>query len=202
MSMNHVKEAQVAYPILDLLRKRWSPCIFASKPVEKEKLLSLFEALRWAPSSYNEQPWNLIIGIQGEGEAYSQILNCLVDTNIEWAQQAPILGVSVAQLTFSRNGKPNRYAVHDVGLGMGALILQATALGLSVHQMAGFRVEQAKGVLHIPEGYEPVAAFAIGYAGEIDDAPSELRVRDQAVRTRKSQRDFIFEGKMGCPWLA
>jgi nitroreductase len=202
MPTAHAKEAKVGHPVLELIRKRWSPCVFSEKPVEHEKLLSLFEAARWAPSCYNEQPWSMILGIAGEGEAHGKILSCLVDANVLWAQHAPVLGLTVSRLAFARNGKPNRHAIHDVGLAMGVLVIQATALGLNVHQMAGFRVEQAREVCEIPEGHEPVAAFAIGYVGDPSAAAPKLRERDEAERTRKPLEEFLFVSKHGQRWQA
>jgi len=95
--------------------------------------------------------------------------------------------LSVAKLTFSRNDKPNRHAYHDVGLAVSQLIVQATALGLRAHQMAGYDVEKARETYVIPEGFDPVAVLAIGYSGE--ETPSS--------RTRRSQDEIAFRGRWG-----
>lgn len=193
-----LKEAvETEYPILDLIRRRWSPVVYCERPIEIEKLHTLFEAARWMPSSYNEQPWSFIIGIKGEGEAHERILQCLVAKNQAWAQSVPVLGLSVACLNFKKSGKPNRHAIHDVGLAMGGLILQAVALDLRVHQMAGFNVQQAREACHVPEGYEPVAAFGIGYIGDPQGADEEQRTRDESPRVRKPQNEFLFTGEWG-----
>ena len=173
----------VDYPVLELIKKRWSPYVFATTPVEDEKLRILFEAARWAPSSYNEQPWAFILGI--EPEAHAKILSCLVEFNQEWAGPVPVIGISVAKLNFEKNGKPNRHAMHDVGSAMGMLCLQATELGLCVHQMAGFDVDKAKKVCKIPDGWEPAAAFAIGYPGDPKKAQADLADKDKEPRPRK-----------------
>src|SRR2546426_5475838 len=131
------KLAETQYPIHDLLRKRWSPRAFSSRPVEPDKLRSLWEAARWAPSSYNEQPWSFIVATKEDEAEYARLLSCLVEGNIQWAQHAPVLMVSVARLSFDEDGNPNLHAFHDVGQAVANLIVQATALGLVVHQMAG-----------------------------------------------------------------
>src|SRR5207247_9166076 len=123
--------------IHDLLRRRWSPRAFSDRRVEPDKLRSLGEAARWSPSSYNEQPWSFIVGTKEDEAEYARLLSCLVEGNIEWAQHAPVLMVSVARLSFEEDGKPNRHAFHDVGQAVANLIVQATALGLVVHQLAG-----------------------------------------------------------------
>src|ERR1700726_4028770 len=97
-----------------LIRHRWSLRAFDSKPVEAEKLRALFEAARWAPSSYNAQPWYFFVGTKDDPEAYSRVLDTFVEFNQSWAKQAPVLALSVAKLIFD-DGKPNRHALHDVG---------------------------------------------------------------------------------------
>ncbi|MFQ5818024.1 MAG: nitroreductase family protein [Terriglobia bacterium] len=191
------KPADTEYPIHELLRQRWSPRAFAARSVEPEKLRSLFEAVRWAPSSFNEQPWSFLVAIRETPGEYERMLSCLVEGNIRWAQNAPVLLLSVAKLHFERTGKPNRHAFHDVGLGAENLVMQATALGLTVHQMAGFQVEKARALFGIPEGYEPVAMMAVGYAAEADSLPEELRARELAPRTRKALEEFVFTGGWG-----
>jgi len=189
--------ADVNHPIHDLLRRRWSPRAFSDRPVELEKLRSLLEAARWAPSSYNEQPWSFIVAIKENPAEYERLLSCLVEGNIRWAQHAPVLMLAVARLHFERNGQPNRHAHYDVGQAVAHLTVQATALGLYVHQMAGFHVEKARELFSIPEGYEPMTAIALGYIGEPDALPEKLREREQAPRTRKSLDEFVFTGHWG-----
>jgi len=115
----------------------------------------------------------------------------LVEGNA-WAKSAPVLMLSVAKLAFDRNGKPNRHALHDVGLAAANLTLQAQALGLSVHQMAGFHVGRAREVLAIPDGFEPVAMIAIGYRGDPDSLPDPLKERELTPRLRKQLDAFVF----------
>ncbi len=148
-----IKEATPGHPVLDVIKKRWSPRAFADRRVEPETLEQLLEAARWAASSFNEQPWRFILATKDEPEHYARVLDCLIEGNQAWAQHAPVLMLTVARKTFTRNGKPNRHAWHDVGLAMGNMVAQATALGLHVHQMAGILPEKARVVFAIPDDY-------------------------------------------------
>jgi nitroreductase len=189
------KLAPTDYPIEEILRRRWSPRAFSDRNVEAEKLLSLFEAARWAPSSFNEQPWSFIFATKEAPAEHAQLLNCLTERNQQWATLAPVLMVSVAKLNFEKTGKPNRHAFHDVGLAVGNLLVEATALGLFVHQMAGFSVDKVREAYHVPEGFEPVAAIAIGYPAEPEILPETFREMETGPRKRKPIRSFVFEGK-------
>lgn len=191
------KPADSQYEIHELIKKRWSPRAFSGQAVEPEKLRSLLEAARWAASCFNDQPWNFILATRDDREEFARLLNCLVESNILWAQHAPVLMLSVARLNFEYNGKPNRHAFHDVGQAAANLTIQAAALGLFVHQMAGFDAAKAREQFSIPEGYEPVAAIAVGYLGDPDSLTAELRERELAPRTRRPQESFVFTGKWG-----
>lgn len=190
------KPAETAHPIHDLLRRRWSPRAFSERPVEPEKLLSVFEAARWAPSSNNEQPWSFVIATKDE-PGYRLLVECLKEGNKKWAFRAPVLALSVARLTFEDDGTPNRHAVHDTGMAVFSLVVQATALGLIVHQMAGYDVEKARKELKIPAGHDPVAMIAIGYPGDPNQLPDYLRERELKARDRKPMSEFVFEGVWG-----
>jgi nitroreductase len=191
------KLAETRYPIHELLRERWSPRAFADRMVEPEKLRSLLEAARWAPSSFNEQPWSFIVATKEHPGEYERLLSCLVEGNVRWAQHAPVLMLSVARLAFERNQKPNRHAFHDVGLAVENLVIQATALGLAVHQMAGFHVDKARELFSIPDGHEPVAALVLGFPGDPAGLPEDLREREVAPRIRKPLESFVFSGQWG-----
>ncbi|MFQ4144851.1 nitroreductase family protein [Chlorogloeopsis sp. ULAP02] len=190
------KLAQTQYPIHELIRSRWSPRAFADRPVEQDKLLSVLEAARWAPSSYNYQPWSFIVATKDEPTQYSLLLSTLIEFNQGWAKNAPVLIIAVAQ-TITNDGKTNRHAFHDVGLAIENLVIQATALGLSVHQMAGFDVDSARKQYQIPDGYEPATAIAIGYAGDPQSLSDGLRDRELALRVRKPLKEFVFTEQWG-----
>jgi nitroreductase len=189
------KSSDTQYPIDDLLSKRWSPLAFSEKSVEPEKLRSVLEAARWAASSYNEQPWSFIVATSDNQAEFHRLLGCLAEGNQEWAHTAPVLMLSVAKLQFERNGVENRHAFHDVGAAAAQLAIQATALGLFIHQMAGFDVALSRSLYNIPEGYEPVAAIALGYLGDPQTLSEKLSQRTLAPRTRKPLENFVFSGR-------
>ncbi len=186
------KLADTQHPIEDAQSKRWSPLAFSDRPVESEKLLSVLEAARWAASSYNEQPWSFIIATKENSVEFERMLSILAEGNQAWARNAPVLMLTVAKLHFERNGKENRHAFHDVGAAAASLAIQAAALDLFVHQMAGFDVPKAKEIYQIAEGYEPVAAIALGYLGDPQTLSESLQKRDSNPRTRKPLEKFVF----------
>jgi len=198
------KEAKPGHPVHELIAQRWSPYGFSSRPVPREDLLSLFEAVRWSASSFNEQPWRFLVAARDDGNEFERMLSCLMEGNQQWAKNAPVLGLSAARLRFTHNDKPNRVAVHDVGIASAQLTLEATARGLKVHQMAGILPERAQEVYGVPEGYEIVAGFAIGYAEQRTDLPEKLQERDRKERTRKPLAEFVFTGgwEKTSPWIA
>ena len=193
------KPAAAAHPIHDLLRRRWSPRAFSERMIEPEKLQSLFEAARWAPSSNNEQPWHFIVGTKDDPSAHDLLFHCLKEGNKKWAFRAPMLMLSVARMNFEEEGTPNRHAWHDTGMAAFSLTLQATALGLIVHQMAGFDVEKARTDLGIPSGFEPVAMIAVGYPGDPAELSDYLREREMKPRERKPMTLFVSSGMWNAP---
>jgi len=191
------KPAPVDHPIEEILKRRWSPRAFSDRIVERDKLQRMFEAARWAASSFNEQPWSFIVATKEKPDEYAALLSCLTEKNQQWARRAPVLMVSVAKLNFEKNGKPNRHAFHDVGMAVSNLIVQATALGLYVHQMAGFSVETVRETYGVPEGFEPVAAVAVGYPDDPNVLPEQFRQQEVGPRQRKPIDSFIFEAMWG-----
>lgn len=183
-----------------LLEKRFSPYKFSSRAVKPEDLRMLFEAARSAPSSYNEQPWRFVVATRQDTDAFESMVQTLVERNREWAQHAPVLVLSVAKLEFTHTGKPNRHAFYNVGQAAAYLTLQATALGLYVHQMAGFDAGKARQLLSIPEGYEPVSMMVVGYLDEPVPGTEPLRHHDRPQRARKPLESLAFEGTWGEPW--
>jgi len=193
------KTASADHPLHELIAQRWSPRAFADRPLGEGELGSLLEAARWAPSSFNDQPWSFVVGRKGAGDAYAKLASCLVPANAAWATAAPVLMLSVARLAFAANGRPNRHAQHDVGLATASLVLQAQALGIATHMMAGFDAERARAELAIPDGHEPLAMIAVGYPGPADQLPAPLREREEAPRERKPLADFVFGAAWGLP---
>jgi len=183
--------------VAPIIKKRWSPRAFdPTKPVEYDKLISILEAARWAPSSSNVQPWSFIVGYNFN-DCHKDILSTLRESNQIWAKHAPVLIMTVTKL--SRNDRPNRFAFHDVGLATENLFLQAYEVELSCHFMGGFMVDDAMEVFNIPPDYEPVAVGAIGYLGDMELLNDDLKEREVAPRERKPLEEFVFGGKWGDP---
>ena len=195
--MNSQKLAKTAYPINSLIAERWSPYAYSDRPVTDEELRSLFEAARWAPSSYNEQPWAYIVAKKSDGPAFNQLLSCLVEGNQAWAAAVPVLAIGCSRLRFSHNGKPNTAALHDLGLASANLSIEATARGISVHQMIGIVPDKVRVLYALPEDVQPLTGIAIGYSADPSSAAEKLRDRDLAERQRKSIGEFVFSGKFG-----
>jgi nitroreductase len=190
--------AVTSVPIHDLLAERWSPVVFADQPVESAALCAMLEAARWAPSSFNEQPWAYIVATRHNAKEFERLASVLVAANA-WAKNAPVLLLSVAKQIFDHNGKPNRHAGHDVGMATAQLIVQAGAFGLRVHQMAGFDARKAREIFDIPADWEPMAMIAVGYHDPTGPADEKLRQRESGPRKRKAMESFVFTGGWGRP---
>jgi nitroreductase len=186
---NRVPDAAVNPMFLD----RWSPRAFDPTPIPEEDIATMFEAARWAPSCFNEQPWLFLYGTsEKEREIFLEILS---KGNRRWAHNAPILAISFARRTFARSGKPNRHAGHDCGAAWVSLAFQARMLGLYAHGMAGFSQARAYELLGVPEDkYEAMAAIAIGAYGDRDALPEEIKEMEQP-NTRKPLAEVAIKGK-------
>jgi len=188
-------KATTDFPIHELLAERWSPDVFQDRMVLQADLRSLFEAARWAPSSYNEQPWSYIVATKDNPEEFAALLSCLVAGNQAWAKSAPVLALGVVSLKLTRNGKLNRAAVHDLGLASGNLTVEATSRGLVVHQMIGILPEKAKQIYEVPDDWEVWTSLAIGYPG----AQDPIQAGAVKQRKRKVLNEFVFSGKWKNP---
>lgn len=196
--MNPIKHATTDHPIDPLIAERWSPYAFSDQVVTDADLCSLFEAARWAASSYNAQPWSYLVAKKTDAEGFARMLSCLIEANQAWAKSAPVLALGCTHLNFAHNGKPNAAALHDLGLASATLTLEATARGLVVHQMIGIEPERVSELYQLPTDVRALTALAIGYAAPADNLPEGLRTRDQAPRTRKPLSEFVF----GHPWAS
>lgn len=190
-TLEKLKHAPDLPGVLDVVLRRWSPRAYADKDVSSEDLTKLFEAARWAASSYNEQPWRFLVGRRGD-DTYRQIFESLVEFNQSWAKAAPVLVLSVAKKIFTNNAAENRFALHDTGAATANLALEATVLGLHTHSMAGFDAEKARALFAIPQEYEMGSVTAIGYLGDPATLPGALREREEAVRQRKPLKEIVF----------
>ena len=193
------KKAVTDYPIHDHLAHRWSPRAFADRPVSTELLGSLFEAARWAASCYNEQPWRFIVARREQQDEYKTLMSCLMQGNQGWAMSTPVLGLGVAKRTFSLNGKPNRFFHHDLGLATAGLMAQATAHGLHVHAMGGIHPERAVEIYNVPDDFDVLTGFAIGYLGDPGTLKKDMRASEMEARTRKPLEETVFSSSWETP---
>jgi len=184
------KPAVADSPLHPLIAERWSPRAFTDQR-------SLLEAARWAPSAGNQQPWHLLMARKDDSEGFERMLSVLREGNQRWASQASVLMLAVAKQYADSDGTLNSRSLYDVGLAIGMLSVQATALGLAVHQMGGFYHDKARETLGIPDGYEPAVAIALGYGGDHSSLPEDLQARELAPRTRKPLREFTFSSTWG-----
>jgi len=192
------KPAKTTYPILDAIADRWSPRAFEDRAVEPEKLQQLFEAARWAASAFNEQPWRFMLARKEQPEQFANAISCLVEGNQGWAQHAPVLMLTAISTKFRKNDNPNAVAQHDLGQAAAHLAVQATAMGLVVHQMSGIEHDKVREVYGLPEDYEPMTAIAVGYPGSADQLPEGwARDAEQAPRERLAFDEFVFGDKFG-----
>ena len=198
--MSHPKHAATDHEVHELIRHRWSPRAFdATRDVPRSELMRLFEAARWAPSSANEQPWRFVVVPRDESSsAWRALTAALTGTNPVWATAAPVLIVTTVRLRFEARDLDNEMAFYDAGQAVALMVVQATAQGLSVRQMAGFRHEDVRAACGIPEGFDPIVVVAVGYAGDPEGLANEKhRASEKQPRRRKAVADFVFENSWG-----
>ena len=191
IDLEQLKHGTSAFPVDDVFLRRWSPRCFTTQPVTDDDLKTIFTAASWAASSRNEQPWRFLIGHKGT-PTWQKILDALVPTNQAWAKAAPVLYASVAKKTFSQNGAANGSAAHDVGAASATASLQASLLGLHTHGMGGFDGNKLREAFAIPEDFEPVACWALGYLGDPETVPEAMKEAEVAPRLRKPLADFLY----------
>ncbi|MFZ9504498.1 MAG: nitroreductase family protein [Cyclobacteriaceae bacterium] len=185
------RSSEIHYPVAGIISERKSIRAFSSRTVEEEKIRSLFEAVRWAPSSSNEQPWVFIYATKDHPELHDKMISTLSSSNQVWASQAPLLVFSLARKKFLRNGNDNTYALYDLGGANAFLSLQAVHLGLQIRQMAGYDRTKAVDLLNVPADLEPGVFIAIGYPGDPEQLPEPVRQKESAPRERFLQETFV-----------
>lgn len=188
--MSFKRESQ--YPVAPWFLDRWSPRAFKPVQLTDEQLMTIFEAARWAPSSYNNQPWRFIYAHR-QTSSWEKLFGLLVDFNKQWAQHASVLVVMVSKDSFDFNGKPSRTHSFDAGAAWMSLALQASAMDLYAHGMEGFNYERAKKELGVPEGYTVEAMCAIGYLGDVASLPADMQQREEPS-DRKPLTALVAEG--------
>jgi len=194
----HARPAPTDHPIDPLIGNRWSPRAFDPRPVEPELLCSLFEAARWAPSSFNDQPWFFLVATRDNPE-WHECLGSFLNEGNDWARRAPVLIASAHRTVLTRNGKQNRVAARDLGAAEENLCLQAFASGLVAHQMGGFDHERLAAELLPDEDHAPCCMIAIGYPGDPALLPEKLREREGRERRREPLGEFVFGERWGEP---
>lgn len=185
------KSTEFERPLLETIQRRRSKRAYSDRPIEPEKIQSLFEAARWAPSSLNEQPWVYIYATKEQSYLWGKLFDALADGNKIWAERAPLLIMSLVRKNFVRNEKPNGSARYDLGAANAFLTLQATHLGLNVHQMGGFDRQRATVNLNVPDTHEVAVMIAVGYSGDPDMLPENLKERELSPRERYRQDAFV-----------
>ncbi|GMN04653.1 hypothetical protein MTsPCn5_00410 [Croceitalea sp. MTPC5] len=188
------KEAKTDYKLVSHIENRWSPRTFSDIPISSNDIKILLEAGRWAASSFNLQPWMIFWGTKGS-KAYDMLFDCMNDFNQSWAKSAPLL-VATAYNTKKPDGKDNFHALHDLGLFMGNMGIQAQSMGIGLHHMAGFDFEKAKRDLQLPDEYHVATMVALGfYGGTMDNLNDELKEQElNPNRERKPIAEFAFNG--------
>ncbi len=186
-------------PIHPLLESRWSGIAYdPDRAVQRQDLISLMEAARWSPSCFGDQPWRYLIFDRFQDEAsWLKALACLSEKNQSWAGKAPVLLITCHDTVFSRNDKANAHGRYDTGAASMSICVQASALGLMTHQMAGFSADQARESFAIPERYLPVAMMAIGYQLPPDKVPEAFREKEFSNRARNPLSQNFFLGQWG-----
>ena len=191
-----IKEAKTQYPVVDIIRKRWSARAFNNKQISQEEINTLFESAAWAASSMNEQPWLYVYATKENKDTFQKMIDCLGTGNQPWAKNASVLVLSLARKTFDRNGAENRHALYDTGAANTNMILQATEMNIYAHQMGGFDHEKTKEVFNLPENVEPVVFIALGYLDEAETLAEPFKTRELTERKRKELGDFVFQEKL------
>lgn len=183
------KTATTQYPVIDLIKNRWSPRAFSEQALTEEEVNTILEAASWSASAMNEQPWEYYVAHKNT-EGFNKIFNCLVEFNQLWAKNAAVLIVAVARKTFAANQDSNIWAEHDLGLANATLMLQASSMGIYSHAMAGFVKEKAIESLELASNQNPICVIALGRLGDAESLVEPYKSREAAPRTRKSISEF------------
>jgi len=198
MQQQDLKKAKTDYPVHPLLSRRWSPRAFDENyELSDLELKSLFEAARWSPSSFNEQPWRFMLASRKNRSEFETMLETLDPFNAEWAVRSSALILAVAKTFFEQDGRENLHAEYDLGQAVANLTIQATELDLHVHQMAGFDREKARKIFKIPDNFKPITVCAVGKLGNPDILSTELKKMELAPRSRNTTNVFVYSREWG-----
>lgn len=188
-----MNERKPQYPVSDIFVNRWSPRAMSGEEITNQELMSLFEAARWAPSSFNNQPWRFIYAKRNTPH-WDILFKLMVEFNQSWTKNAAVIVVIVSHNNFELNNKPSRTHSFDTGAAWENLALQASLNGLIAHGMEGFDYDKAKKDLNVPDDYSVEAMCAIGKPGPLEVLPPKLQEQEKPS-DRKQVKDFVFEGK-------
>ncbi len=199
MADPHPKVARPDYEILDVIRERWSPRAFdPDRAIPPGELRRLFEAARWAPSSFNEQPWRFVVTDRRRGpDAFAALHRALVPANRVWSAVVPTLVLVVVRTTHERNDAVNSHAWYDAGQAVAFLALQATAARIAIRQVQGFDADEARRACDVPSPFEPALILAIGYPGDPATLPDRHQAAERAPRQRRALTEFVFQDTWG-----
>lgn len=187
-----IKQAKTKYPVIDLIKDRWSARAFSKKSLAEDELFTLFEAAHWAASSSNEQPWRYIYARREDTEVFEKMVHCLMPGNQPWAKNAAVLILCVVKTTAGPDNKPNLAAMHDLGLANATLLLQATSQHIYGHMMGGYDKAKTKKEFNIGEGYDTAIFMALGYLDSPDTLEEPFKTRELTARTRKDLSEVVF----------
>lgn len=193
------KKAQSSVAIHPLLANRWSGRAYDSdREIEAEVLTSLFEAIRWSPSCFGDEPWRFIVCNKTTNpDAWKNAFECLMEGNQAWAKDAPVLMLGVCDTVLSKNGKSNRWGQFDTGAASMSLCVQATELGLMVHQMGGYDAELARSIFNIPDQFICLSMISLGYQLPLERMSEDQKERELSPRQRSPLQEKFFEGSWG-----
>ncbi|MES2606964.1 MAG: nitroreductase family protein [Pseudomonadota bacterium] len=193
------KSIDTVVPVLPLFAERYSGVSYdPDRSVTAEQMLALAEAARWAPSCFGDQPWRYLICNKATNPvAWETAWNCLVEKNQAWCKAAPVLIVVCCDTVLSKTGQPNGFGPYDTGAASVSMCLQAAALGLMTHQMAGFVAGKARELFDIPERFIPLAMMAVGYQLPEDQLTESFKARELAPRVRNPLEQNFFAGVWG-----
>jgi len=192
-----IKEAKTKYPVIDLVKNRWSARAFSKQTIEDHDLFTLFEAAHWAASSSNEQPWRYIYTKREDNEVFDKMVDCLMPGNQPWAKNAAVLILCLVKTVCGPDNRANTVAQHDLGLANATLLLQAVSQNIYGHMMGGYDKAKTLKEFNIPEGYDTVIFMALGYLDSADTLEEPFKTRELTARTRKDLNEVVFhkEGK-------
>jgi nitroreductase len=190
------KLANTEVPISDVIAERWSPRAFdSSYEITDDLIKSLFEAARWAPSCFGDEPWQFLLFNKEDATAWTAALNCLSVGNQDWAMDASILIVICANQNFKHNNEKNRWAHYDTGAAAENICLQASSLGLAAHQMGGFDQDKFRNLSNIPQDFDILACMAVGKQLDESKLSQFQKEREKKDRSRRSLKDIYFINK-------